>query len=84
MTHSFKKNPVGGNVGAPSEKKDKQLASRAVRKKVKMKLEEVKVGIVDPEEVLLPDELEIASNYDFSKDGKSRFDPEEYPKGMRK
>jgi len=84
MSRSVKKNPVCGMTGAPSEKGNKQKASRAVRKRVKQKIGELRVGALDPDEAILPEPLEVADPYDFAKDGKMRFDPKGLPKLMRK
>lgn len=80
MSKSFKKVSITGNVGCVSEKKDKSIASRKERRKVK----ETLYSIEDFDTYLDPDKKTLYNVYDMGKDGKHYFDPNLYPKDMRK
>ena len=73
MSRSRKKNPVCGYV-AESDKKWKTESNKKLRRKVKS----------DPEENADLRLKDVSNVYASNKDGKGRFDPEKYPKGMRK
>ncbi len=75
MSRSRRKHPFCGWSYADSEKKDKQFANRAFRRRVKCALATGRV---------VPDRREVSKVYWFDKDGKQRFDPEKYPGGLRK
>ena len=65
MSRSRRKTPIVGNTTARSEKQDKRLANRRLRRKVKEVLQ------VEPEAVeLIPDINEVSSTWGFDKDGK--------------
>lgn len=76
MTRSRRKNPIRAWTCADSEKQDKQMASRKLRRIVRQLLH---VG-----ERLLPKKREVSNPYRWAKDGKQIFDPEEEPRLMRK
>lgn len=78
MSRSKKKTPVGGITGACSEKQDKRLYNRRYRRVCKQVLH------VNPKSELLPHLREYSNLWCMDKDGKNWFDPEEYPKRMRK
>lgn len=82
MSRSRRKTDIIGN-GGESEKYDKTIANRRLRKLVKVKVKQ------NPE-AILPIPKEISNNWDFCKDGKHYFgdrkseDPEYYKKCKRK
>lgn len=78
MSRSKKRTPVNGHTTAPSEKEDKVSAHRRVRHHVGMVLRK------DPDAETLPHEKELSSPWLMAKDGKQRFDPDEFPEEMRK
>lgn len=78
MTRSKRKTPVIGNLTAVSEKQDKRINNRRIRRAVKTTIQ------VDPLTETLPEEQELTSQWQMDKDGKSRFDPKKHPKLMRK
>lgn len=69
MSRSCKHSPFGGNTTARSEKHDKRLANRRFRRIC---------NYMDwsEEDVLFPEINEISNTWCFSKDGKSRIDPD--------
>lgn len=78
MTRSRKKTPLQGNTTATTEKEDKKINHRRIRRAVTQA-----IGIA-PEAELLPHEKELSNPWLMDKDGKHRFDPALYPKSMRK
>lgn len=76
VARSFKKTPKTGNTKRESEKEDKQLANRKFRRISKQKLHENKIL---PEKIYEVDEI-----WSHGKDGKRWFNPNKYPKLMRK
>jgi hypothetical protein len=76
MTRSRKKHPAGGVAAAPSEKEDKQRASRAYRRAVRATLD------TDTEREL-PLRRETSNAATFQKDGKKWFG-DAYPQIVRK
>jgi hypothetical protein len=78
MTRSTKKNPVSGHTSASTEKQDKRKNNRKIRKAVR------KVLSGDPHAEILPHERELTNPWLMDKDGKGRFDPAQFPRGMRK
>lgn len=80
MSHSWRHSPFTGMSFAESEKKDKELASRRLRRREKMALRE---GTHDPD-LVLPHRLEVTNPATFAKDGKQRICPVEHAKLMRK
>jgi len=78
MSRSRKKQPVTSVTTETSEKQDKRLANRVLRRNTRRQLGK------DPEEAVLPEMREVSDPWMMGKDGKHRFDPEHYPKGMRK
>jgi len=75
MSRSRRKNPICGWTRAESEKKDKQLANRAFRRRVR--------GALATDRAI-PDRREVSQVYMWDKDGKLVFDPRAWPEGMRK
>jgi hypothetical protein len=78
MSRSRRKSPVCGATVSPSDKLDKRLANRRVRRAVSSALQ------VDPERDVLPHHRELTDPWDMAKDGKTRFDPDSSPELMRK
>ncbi len=78
MSRSRRKNPVAGITTAHSEKEDKQLANRKLRRRVNITLR------TDPDTEVYPIERDVASPWTMSKDGKARFDPGAHPERIRK
>lgn len=77
MSRSRRKNPFRGITTSESEKADKVAGHRKVRRAVKRAVQAKPDG-------LLPHERELTSPWSMAKDGKFRFDPRAYPRGMRK
>jgi hypothetical protein len=76
MARSYRHTPIIGNGGARSEKMDKQLAHRALRKQNKQRL-------AGGKELLCAEE--VHDIYTWSKDGKQWLrEPESHAKLMRK
>ena len=79
MSRSKRKNPICGITTAVSEKEDKRKWHRKNRKKVNSLLD-----IEDYDELELESYYKRDGNWSFSKDGKTRFDEDEYGYLMRK
>ncbi|HST62298.1 MAG TPA: hypothetical protein VLK84_26580 [Longimicrobium sp.] len=77
MSRSRRKTPVAGITTSDSEKQDKRLANRRLRRRVR------EILPAEPDGVL-PALREVSSVWCFDKDGKMRFDPESHPRLMRK
>jgi hypothetical protein len=78
MSRSKQKNPITGITTAASEKQDKRIANRRLRRRIKQLLG------ADPRADILPLEREVSNVWLMDKDGKTRFDPERHPDLMRK
>ena len=88
MSHSYRHTPIQSMCTAVSEKKDKRIANRTLRHKVKMRL------TYKIDEIKLPLLREVSDVWGMAKDGKMWFgqmktDPdsmwrEYYRKSMRK
>jgi hypothetical protein len=78
MTRSRKKTPISGITAARSEKQDKRLANRKVRRAVKQAL--AASASLD----VLPHRRELTSPWTMAKDGKTWFDAARYPEELRK
>lgn len=78
MSRSRKKTAITGNTTARSEKKDKRLANRAMRRLVRSLLDS------GEDDTSIPDRRAVRNVWSFDKDGKSRFDADEHPRLMRK
>lgn len=79
MSRSFKHTTISGITTATSEKRDKQLANRRFRRISKHQVK------IDAEPLIDLDE--ISDIWDFQKDGKRYFFPDEarlFPKLFRK
>ena len=78
MSRSKRRNPVRGITTAESEKTDKQMAHRRIRRVTKHFL------TANPLTEILPNEKELSNPWCMEKDGKQRFDAAKYPEWMRK
>jgi len=78
LSRSKKKTSIGGFTTARSEKQDKRLYNRRYRRACKQVLH------ASPGCELLPHPREYSDTWAMDKDGKVWFDPEKYPKEMRK
>lgn len=77
MTRSKRKTAICGITAANSEKQDKALSHRKIRRAVK-------VQVKATEDSLMPLEKQLTNPWSMSKDGKCVFDPLSDPKLMRK
>ena len=77
MSRSRRRNPVRGITTSDTEKQDKRLASRRLRRKTR-------VALAAEPDGPLPALRQVSSAWAFDKDGKMRFDPEAHPGSMRK
>lgn len=64
MSRSFKKNPAGGLTKAKSDKKDKRIANRSLRKKVNQ------IDLENQDPLLIKENSNV---WDFDKDGKKYY-----------
>ncbi len=78
MSRSWKKRPWTGITTATTEKQEKRLANRRERRINKYLL----ALTHDETQILL--KREVSDVWCMSKDGKAMFDPEKYPKLLRK
>ncbi|PQV63870.1 hypothetical protein B1R32_10877 [Abditibacterium utsteinense] len=77
MSRSRRKTPVCGNCVCRSERSEKISWHRKMRREIASRLRQ-------SEEVLMPLDKEVSDIWDFGKDGKRRFDPQQFPQEMRK
>ena len=78
VSRSRKKRPISGITLADSEKQDKRLANRKLRRRVNQTL------AVDPEADVLPLLREVSDPWTMAKDGKYWFDLRRSPGVLRK
>ena len=78
MSRSRRQTPILGNTTARSEKLDKRLANRVLRRQSRIAIEES-----DPEDLMMPTQDETSSTWSFDKDGKHYIKNPD-PKWMRK
>jgi hypothetical protein len=78
MSRSCRKTPIVGITTAASEKRDKQLANRRLRRVVKRVLRD------EPEAQVLPLKREVSDVWGMDKDGKRWFDAVRFAGLMRK
>lgn len=76
MSRSKRKTPVRGITTADSEKSDKILSHRKLRRAVRI--------AVTQDDESIPDEKGLSNCWAMAKDGKYRFNPSLHPKLMRK
>ena len=79
MSRSRRSFPACGITTARSEKQDKRIYNRRFRHRSKQSL-----VAFDPEADVLPVLRELSNVWSMTKDGKMIFDPQKYPKLMRK
>jgi hypothetical protein len=77
MSRSRRKTPIRGITTAQSEKQDKRIANRRLRRRVRSALR------VDPD-APLPLLREVSNPWRMDKDGKMLVDPARHPEFMRK
>lgn len=68
MARSWKQNQVSGNTMCESEKRDKQIANRKLRKYSKQTLEQMTAD--DFEDYVTPEIDDVSDPWTFAKDGK--------------
>lgn len=78
MSRSRKKTPISGITTADSEKYDKRLAHRRLRRRVKQTL------AVQPEADVLPALREVSDPWTMPKDGRYWYDPNRFSGVLRK
>jgi hypothetical protein len=78
MSRSRRTYPATGITSAESEKRDKQRYNRRFRRAVREVLD------TTPDADVLPHLYEYSDPWSMDKDGKCRFDPARFPKGLRK
>jgi hypothetical protein len=78
MIRSRRKTAICAHTTSASEKADKAEAHRRIRREVGEVLRK------DPGAERLPHERELSDPWDMDKDGIGRFDPQAFPKLMRK
>lgn len=76
MSRSRRRRSIHGLTCAASEKADKQAANRRLRRAVRVAL--------DREAPQLPHRRGLGNPWLMAKDGKSWFDPADFPRLMRK
>lgn len=77
MSRSRRKRPFHGISSSDSDKQDKRIANRRLRRKVRAVLPAEPDGV-------LPALREVSTAWGFNKDGRRRFDPGREPARMRK
>lgn len=80
MSRSFKKNPITGMTCSESEKKDKEIANRKLRRKTKTMM----VDIALNSDKILPKKKDTSDIWAFSKDGKVCWKGSDYEKKARR
>ena len=76
MSRSKRKTPITGLTTARSEKREKRLYNRGMRRKTREKLRHID----DAEAIVLPENLnEIMNVWSMSKDGRMRWDKAKQP-----
>ncbi len=78
MSRSYRQTPIMGITTAASEKWDKQLANRRLRRVVKQVLKG------EPDAQVLPLQREVSDVWTMDKDGKHWFDAGRFAELMRK
>ncbi len=76
MSHSRRRHPFNAWSYAESDKIWKRMVARRFRRRTKICLLSGREPPISS--------MEIVEQYSCMKDGKQRFDPEEWPEGMRK
>lgn len=78
MSNSFRHTPYLQVTGSGSNKKDKQLANRRLRRAVRIALRSW------TEDTVVPELREVSNIWDFSCEWWMYFNPVEHPEWMRK
>lgn len=86
MSRSYKHTPIIGITTATSEKEDKKIWHSAMRAAEREFLAKISIETSDDDNLIAPIEDDIASTWDFAKDGKQRLNlnTEDNLKLMRK
>lgn len=80
MSRSFVRTPITGMTTADSEKQDKRLANRRLRRSTRQLLRDIGP---DTDTVVVPTLRDVSNVYAFDKDGKQWLDEPE-PEDFRK
>ena len=87
MARSYRHTPIIGMTTAESEKKDKRIANRRYRSRVRQILHSL-ISADDSvlDAVIFPVKRELSNVWSFDKDGKQRLSPDcpDFAKYMRK
>jgi hypothetical protein len=78
MSRSRKHTPISSNTTSSSEKRDKRIANRKLRRRTKATVQ------TNPEAESLPELREVSDVWGMDKDGKHYFNADEFPTLMRK
>ena len=78
MSRSFRKTPICGWTMAKSNKEGKIISSRRLRHAQKRCLSD------EWDDMIIPIRDDVYNRFDLPKEGKNFFNPEEWPKLMRK
>jgi len=84
MSRSKKHNPICAITCAKSEKQDKQIINRIIRRKIKANLKTKDLEELD--EIIIPTQDEIMNKWSMAKDGKQYIEKNSdyYKKVLRK
>lgn len=83
MSRSRRRTPVTGNTRARSEKDDKCLANRKLRRESNRVIRDCECEC-DVRSCVFPEKRDVSDPWLMAKDGKHYFDKDRYPKLMRK
>lgn len=76
MSRSYRKTPITGWTTCESEKWDKKMANRKLRRRT--------IDAIRKREEVYPELKEVSDIWDFGKDGKQFIDANKYKREMRK
>jgi hypothetical protein len=79
VSRSKRKTPITGITTAESEKRDKRIANKNLRRVAKTIIQQK-----DSDELTLPILREVSNVWDMKKEGKQYFNEKKNPKFMRK
>jgi hypothetical protein len=79
VSRSKRKTPITGITTAESEKRDKRIANKNLRRVAKTTIQKN-----EPEELTLTILREVSNVWDMKKEGKQYFNEKKNPKFMRK
>lgn len=80
MSRSRRKTPIRGITASDSEKQDKKIWHRRFRRVTRQIIARLESGA----DIRVPLYREFSNPWAMDKDGKHRFDPQKYPKLLRK